>query len=295
MPPNIPSCCLIVFLSSTGCMTHKSLAGCREQPTPCGYNTRMADLQEVLAVLHKLAPPETALPNDPVGLLLEGGREAAITKIGVCLDATPAVAGRAALAGVQLLVAHHPLIYRPLARIATDPVSQAVTTLVKADIALYAMHTNWDRADGGINDTLAGLLGLQNVRRVGENGIEALPRIGDLAAPRSLTDFIRLVQAALACSGICALRMNGTDPDRMVSRVAVCGGAGAELASAVQAAGAEAYVTSDIRHHEFLDATGRGLVLLDAGHQATETPGMKALLPLLTALLTETEIIWVGE
>ncbi len=251
-------------------------------------------LDDILSVLRRLAPEETALGDDPVGLLI--GREAEeVGRIGICLDCTPDAARRASEAGAHLVVAHHPLIYRPLKRLGTDPVSRAVTALVKADIALYAMHTNWDRAAGGINDTLAECLELSGVRPLGEEGEAALPRLGDLPSPRPLVDFMRLVEAALGCAGTSALRVNGVDPRRMISRVAVCGGAGAGLAEAVSAAGAEAYVTSDVRHHEFWEAEARGLALLDAGHGATETPGMRALVRSLPGRLAGVEVVWVGE
>jgi len=81
----------------------------------------------------------------------------------------------------------------------------------------------------------------------------------------------------------------------MIKRVAVCGGAGAALAEAAQAEGAQAYVTSDVRHHEFLEAEARGLALLDAGHGATETPGMRALIRSLPGLLNGVEVVWVGD
>jgi putative NIF3 family GTP cyclohydrolase 1 type 2 len=81
----------------------------------------------------------------------------------------------------------------------------------------------------------------------------------------------------------------------MISRVAVCGGAGAFLAAAVQAAGAEAYVTSDVRHNEFWEAEANGLALLDAGHGATETPGMRALCRSLPGRLEGVEVVWVGD
>ena len=218
-----------------------------------------------------------------------------VTKIGICLDATPEVSARAAVGGVGLVVAHHPLIYHPVKRLGNDPVSESVRTLVKAGIGLYAMHTNWDRAAGGINDTLAQCLELQDVRPLGAEGGAALPRIGDLASPRPLADFARSVEIALNCGGASALRVGGGDPNRMISRVCVCGGAGAFLAEAAQAAGAEAFVTSDVRHHEFWEASSRGLALLDAGHGATETPGMKALARLLPPLLEGVEVVWVGE
>lgn len=253
-------------------------------------------LDDILAVLRHLAPEETALPDDPVGLLVGRPPGTAITRIGVCLDATPSAAQRAVSRGVGLLIAHHPLIYHPLKRIdPRDPISQAVSTLVKGDVALYAMHTNWDRADNGINDTLAALLGLQDTRPLGGDGERALPRVGSLPAPLSLADFARSVETALHCSGTSALRVNGVDPGHRVARVAVCGGAGAGLAADAQAAGADAYVTSDVRHHEFLDAAGRGLALLDAGHEATESPGMRALMRVLAPLLPDVEVVWVGD
>ena len=248
----------------------------------------------ILMILRQLAPEESALDGDPVGLLVDREGER-VQKIGVCLDATPEAVRRAASAGVQLVVAHHPLIYRPLKRLGSDPVSVAVKTLVRHDIALYAMHTNWDAAPSGINDTLAECLELQDVEPLGTEGLARLPRLGTLAAPRPLPDFARFVESALGCAETSALRVVCTDARRMVSRVAVCGGAGAELAEAVRAAGADAYVTSDVRHHEFWEAEARGLALLDAGHGATETPGMRSLVRVLPGLLEGVEVVWMGD
>jgi dinuclear metal center YbgI/SA1388 family protein len=251
-------------------------------------------LNEILIVLRKMAPEETALEKDPVGLLVDR-EDTPVTRVGVCLDCTPDTAARAVGGGVQLVVAHHPLIYHPLKRLGADPVSRAVTTLLKADIALYAMHTNWDRAAGGINDTLAECLELSGIRPLGTDGEAALPRLGDLTPPRPLADFARFVETTLGCAGTSALRINGLDGGHMISRVAVCGGAGAFLAAAVQVAGAEAYVTSDVRHNEFWEAEANGLALLDAGHGATETPGMRALCRSLPGRLEGVEVVWVGD
>jgi len=251
-------------------------------------------LEQVLAMLRGLAPEETALPNDPVGLLIDGdGR--AVRRVGVCLDCTPEAARKAVSLEVDLVAAHHPLIYHPLRRIApaADPISDAVATLVRAGIGLYAMHTNWDRAHGGINDTLARKLSLRDFRPLGADGLKALPRIGELSTPMTSTEFAAFVSEALGCAGPSALRVNNVHKER-IEVVAVCGGAGAELARDVIAAGADAYVTSDIRHHEFLDATALGLILLDAGHGATETPGMVELIPILQEQLEGVDVVWIG-
>ncbi|MGI4790157.1 MAG: Nif3-like dinuclear metal center hexameric protein [Janthinobacterium lividum] len=251
-------------------------------------------ISEILVVLQRLAPEESALEGDPIGMLVECNA-VEVSKVGVCLDATPAAVQRAAGIGAELVIAHHPLIYHPLKRISTDPVSTAVKTLVKNDIALYAMHTNWDLAPNGINDTLAECLELSDVNPLGTEGLSRLPRLGTLACPRPLADFARFVEAALGCAETSALRVSTGDPRRMISRVAVCGGAGAELAEAVRIAGADAYVTSDVRHHEFWEAEARGLALVDAGHCATETPGMRALVRTLPGLLSGVEVVWIGD
>ncbi|MEO7717762.1 MAG: Nif3-like dinuclear metal center hexameric protein [Capsulimonas sp.] len=257
----------------------------------------MVNLHEALAFLRGLAPEDSALDNDPIGLLITSPEAQDVARIGVCLDLTPDAARRAAEARVDLIVAHHPLLYHPLKRIDpdADPISAAAVTLVKHNIALYAMHTNWDRAQGGINDTLAHTLGLRNVMPLGHEGAKTLPRLGDLPAALSTDDFFAWVAARLDGTGTNALRINRPAGGKKVARVAVCGGAGAFLMNDVLRAGADAYVTSDVRHHEFLDAAARGLALLDAGHDATEAPGMRRMAEILTEQFPSIETIWIGE
>ena len=253
-------------------------------------------LNDVLDVCRALAPEDTALPGDPVGLLIGTDSPRPVTTLAVCLDATSGVVGQAAAAGAELVIAHHPLIYAPLKALLpdTDAVSQSVALLVKNDMALYAMHTNWDRAAGGINDTLAHLLGLQSIAPLGTDGEHALPRIGDLPEPVTLGQFQTTVGLVLRCSGQNALRGNAVDRQQHISRVAVCGGAGAGMAGAVRAAGADVYVTSDVRHHEWWYAEAQGLALVDAGHEATEAPGMEALVTLLRERLPGVKVFWCG-
>lgn len=255
----------------------------------------MAELEEVLTVLRALAPEESALEGDPVGLLIAPPSTRGVRSIGVCLDASVAAVRRAVELGVDLIVSHHPLIYHPIKRIRpeTDGVSASVVALVKADIGLYAMHTNWDAAPGGINDTLARELELHDTRPLGTAGPLALPRIGDLVSPMPLREFCAFVADAIGCSGSSQLRVSDVDPERAVSRVAVCGGAGAFLMDDALKAGADAYVTADIRHHEFVEASSRGIALIDAGHGATERPGMRELALILPERLAGIDVHWL--
>src|SRR5579883_982088 len=237
------------------------------------------NLAEILAYLREIAPEESAYENDPVGLHIEPGVPE-ITRVAVCLDATLPVVEQAVAGGSQLVIAHHPLIYHPLRRLSADIPSAAVAmALVRAQVGLYAMHTNWDTADGGINDTLAQVLGLVNIRRLRGTGAPSLARIGELAKAIPLRDVVKLIEEHLVCRGTSALRrLVGRPPDeKSISRVAVCGGAGAFLLPEALGEKADAFITSDVRHHEFLDAGAAGIALIDAGHAATETPGMRRL------------------
>lgn len=125
-------------------------------------------VREALEFLNEIAPPQWAFPNDPIGLQI-GEPSQTVERILVALDPDPRTVVQAKYRDCQLLVTHHPLIFRPLSKIRfDDPVGMAVQALCEAKIALIAVHTNWDVAPGGINDTLAELIGLTETRPFGE-------------------------------------------------------------------------------------------------------------------------------
>jgi len=233
-------------------------------------------IDDVLSWLRALAPEDTAMDGDPIGLLIHPVIRD-VKHVVVCLDATPAIALAAAREGAELIVCHHPLIYRPLGSILdSDPIGQSAITLIREGIALYAMHTNWDRAQGGINDTLAQEIGMLEVRPLAAAGNAQIARIGKISAC-TVGVLATHLTSVLALASEDALRYSQEFSQRMVQTLAVCGGAGAMLLQDAITAGADAFVTSDVRHHEFVDAAGRGAVLIDAGHGATERPGMASL------------------
>lgn len=236
-------------------------------------------LDDLLALLNRYAPERSALANDPVGLLIEPLQQD-ITSVIVCLDATAHVAAVAWQHQAQLVVAHHPLIYRPLPKlVSSESIASVALTLARSGTGLYAMHTNWDAAPGGINDTLAHLLGLSDIRPLGSHAEAALARIGRFSTPISANQLLNTIAGALQPFPTSAVRYPRAVGDtwQKIDTVAVCGGAGSSLAAMAQEQGAQALVTADVRHHEFIDAAARGLLLIDAGHEATEVPGMVAL------------------
>lgn len=135
----------------------------------------MAKVQQILQALEKIAPARYAFDFDKVGLQV-GDPSAQVTKAVVSLDRSLAAVAHAESVGAQLLVAHHPVIFRPIDSVTgASHVGRTILRLIRSDIAFIAAHTNWDSAQGGVNDVLCGLLGLSNVRSFGSaRGVEQL-------------------------------------------------------------------------------------------------------------------------
>lgn len=332
--------------------------------------------QVIIEAIERLAPKYLAESWDNIGLLL-GSPAQRVSKIMVTLDVTQAVVDQAVQDGVDLIITHHPVIFKPVTRIRTDlPQGQLLSSLLKADIAVYTAHTNLDSAAGGVNDILAAKLGLQqseplavsytekmyklvvfvpkthveDVRRamvetgaghignyshctfssdgigsflpldgaqpfIGECGtvhygdeirletivpdkisrrvikamIKAHPyeevaydmiqlanpghalglgRIGQLAVAMPLIDFIHQVKMAVGREYVSV----AGPQDKIVKKVAVCGGSGAGFIHKAAFAGADVLITGDVKYHEAQEAFAAGITVIDAGHFATEQP-----------------------
>lgn len=235
----------------------------------------MATVRDAMVALDSIAPPNLALGNDPRGLLV-GDPKAPLTGIVACLDVTHRAVETARKVGASLIVAHHPLIYQPARTLlASEPhPGSVVLACARHGIAVACAHTNWDVASGGINDVLAELLGLVDVKVLRETlAPDGIGRVGLLPEPLTATDFLNKL------GNVLAIAPRTLTPTRAlaVQSVAVCGGAGAELMADALAVGADTLVTGDIRHHEFVAAAEQGFLLVDAGHHATENPGAREL------------------
>ncbi|MFJ6995106.1 Nif3-like dinuclear metal center hexameric protein [Streptomyces sp. NPDC003090] len=229
----------------------------------------MPRLTEVLAELDALWPPERAEQWDAVGTVC-GDPDAEIDRVLFAVDPVQEIAEEAIRLGAQLVVTHHPLYLRGTTTVAASHFKgRVVHTLIKHDIALHVAHTNADTADPGVSDALAGALGLRVLGPlVPENG---LGRICELDPPETLRDFADRAARRMPATAQ-GIRVAG-DPDATVRRVAVSGGSGDSLFDAVRAAGVDAFLTADLRHHPASEATQHSpLGLVDAAHWATEWP-----------------------
>ena len=235
-----------------------------------------ASLAEVLLAVEELWPESLAEEWDAVGLVT-GRPTQPVSKILFAVDPVLEVIEEATSWGADLLVTHHPLLLRGVHSVAANtPKGRAVHRLIESGTALLTVHTNGDSAVGGVSDVLADALGLDNVEPLTKaaNGLpeEGIGRVGDLAEITSLGDFAEALFGLLpAVAG--GVRVSG-DRDGLVRRVAVCGGAGDSLFDSVRAAGADVYITADLRHHAASEARevspdGRPY-LIDVSHFASE-------------------------
>lgn len=231
---------------------------------------------EVIGALDAAYPPALAESWDAVGLVC-GDPADSVDKVLVCVDATESTLDEAAEIGAQLIVAHHPLLLRGVHGVPTNTgKGRAVHRMIRGGIALFCAHTNADAASPGVSDALADALGLTVTGPLSprEPGSAlGIGRIGALPEPEPFGTFVRRVAAALpeTVPGV----HGAGDPERLISIVAVSGGAGDSYLAAATAAGVDAYVTADLRHHpasEHLEAVGAVPALVGVTHWASEWP-----------------------
>lgn len=224
-------------------------------------------VRELYAFLNEKIPPFLSCEWDNDGLMCCPDPEREVRRVLVALDITAKVAQGAILGGYDVVVSHHPLVFRPLRAVnPTNPVAKKVIDLLCAGVAAMSFHTRLDAVTGGVNDALAQKLGLSDVEPFGENG-EAMGRIGTLPTPMSASDFARLLKQATGTGQVLL-----SDAGRRVFRVALLGGSGSDGVRAAIAAGADTYVSGELGHHQLTDAPELGINLLAGGHFHTENP-----------------------
>lgn len=223
-------------------------------------------VQDICTWMEEWADPALAEPGDNPGLQI-GRRNQAVRRVLTALDATETVIEEAAEKGCEMIVTHHPLLYRPVSHI-DDGQRQGRRLLMLAEkgIALYSAHTNLDLAAGGTNDLLAQRLELVNCLSMPDEEGRPFLQIGELPEPMPLRSWAEWVKERLELS---FLRMTAEDPERIIRRAALCTGAGGSLMGLVLGK-ADVYITGDVSYHRAEDAAAEGLAVLDAGHFGTE-------------------------
>ena len=204
-----------------------------------------------------------AWDNDGLMCSSDDGRE--VKRALITLDVTEDIVDYAISHDIDLIVSHHPLIFKPLASVTEDShVARKVIKLIKNDISVMSFHTRADKVEGGVNDTLADILGIKDTEPFGEGG---LGRIGTLKEELNMEDFSYLLKGLLDCDGV-----KVSDALIPVQRVAVVGGDGKSYVSAALKAGADTFVSGRIGYNVMAEAGEMGINLIEAGHYFTEAP-----------------------
>ncbi len=231
----------------------------------------MVKANDIVQFMESIAPQSRKESWDNVGLLC-GRKEKEVRTILIALDPFQAVAEEAVQLGADMIVTHHPLIFRPLYDVTDDTsVGRTVAILLRNDISAFCAHTNLDIAPGGVGACLAAALGLNEIVPLHPQWDErgepwALLHKGTVEA-QGLPDFLAHVKCAL---GTPVLRYS--DGGKAVHHVAVGGGACANEWKQALEAGCDTFVTADAKYNDFWDARDAGMTLIDAGHFYTENP-----------------------
>lgn len=235
----------------------------------------MPAISEIANFMGELAPWELAEEWDNVGVLVQCAETT--DKILVSLDITTQVAQEAQALGCGLVVAHHPVIFKPLRSL---DAGSPVFALASHKISAICAHTNLDAAAGGVNDVLAGKMGLAKTEE-----FAGLGRVGYLPKAYTPEEMARLCAQALGSY----VQLAGAQ--KPISRLAVAGGSGGSYWRQAQAAGADCLLTGEASHHDALDAVAAGLTVIAAGHFATEWPIVEVLAGALQKRFADTEVL----
>lgn len=249
----------------------------------------MTTVQQVYDVMQQVAPLALAENWDNPGLLVDCG--GSVSRVLVALDITPEVVAEAVEKRCEVIVSHHPVIFSPLKKLGMQDVP---FRLVQAGISAICMHTNLDAAEGGVNEVLAGIFGMQDP----EPFAGGCGRVGEIA-PLPVAELAAKAQKELGAR--CNLPKNGPAvqvkyvdagmPQKPVHRLAVISGAGGSLFEDAIAMGADCLLTGEANHHHAIDAARLGLSLIAAGHYATEFPVTAAVAEKLRAALPELDVL----
>lgn len=223
-------------------------------------------VNDVFEYIDAFAPFGKQCEWDNSGFIV-GNADDEILKIGVVLDITNEAVKYAIGNGINLIVSHHPVIFRGIKTVTADSLTYQ---LIRNGISAICAHTSLDIAKGGVNDALAAALGFKNAVPLSESGETEMVRVSEIEP-------VSGEQLAKLCADRLSTSVRLADCGKAIKKVAVCGGAGSDFMYDAANAGCDAYITGEAKHHEFLEAKALGITLIEAGHFETENPVVAVL------------------
>lgn len=221
-------------------------------------------IKQVLSYLEEKFPLYLKEDWDNSGIQI-GDLDEEVTGIMISLDLDEEVIKKSIISDCNLIINHHPLIFSPIKSIdLSKTYNKNIKMLIKENISVYAMHTNLDKAKGGVNDNLAKILGIDKVKNLDVYNKYPLARYGDIKKIKASL-FAEKVKESLKCKKIILYG----DMDKEISKIGLCGGAGSEFIEDAIKKDLDLIITSDVKYHEALDHY-RDIVIIDPGHFASE-------------------------
>ncbi len=224
-------------------------------------------IEDICSILEDIAPLQYQEDYDNSGLTY-GDKTAEVTGVLCSVDVTEEVIEEAIARNCNMIISHHPLIFRGLKSITgTGRGERCLLKAIENHIALYACHTNLDKVKGGVSWKMAQKFGLEDVTylvqdvAVSEGGLGV---VGNLKETITLTEALQLIKRIFNCSDIRYVGKRNT-----INRIALCGGSGSEFIDAAREKDADMYVTSDCKYHELMDAAD-DMIVASIGHYESE-------------------------
>jgi dinuclear metal center YbgI/SA1388 family protein len=240
------------------------------------YKMRAA---EIVNIIEEFAPNFLQESWDNSGLSI-GNLDKEVNSVILALDCTPEVIDEALSTGAQMVITHHPLIFKGIKRISnTTTLERMIIKIIKNDIIIYSAHTNIDKVISGVSGIMAQKLGLENIKllKAEGSGEYGLGVIGDLNNPLEFKQVLKLVRDRLDPHLVrCSKPLNNP-----IKKVAICGGSGGSLIDLARESGAQLFITGDITYHDFFCEDD--FMIMDIGHYESEI----GLLELLKTILTK--------
>lgn len=240
-------------------------------------------INEITSMIEAFAPLGWQASYDNAGLVV-GRPDDEVHAALLAVDVTEEVIAEAVAKGCDLIITHHPIIFHPLKRLnSASQVERCVEEAIRRGIALYACHTNLDSAPEGMSYRLAEMVGVEHctVLEPSDKGDGVgFGVVGDLPAPVPTMEYLQKVREVLGCQCIRHSRIASEE----VSRVAICTGAGASMIPLAQRAGADLYITADLKYNDFMAPEG-GLTVADVGHFESEYCAIEILFDILSKKL----------
>lgn len=238
----------------------------------------MTKVKDIFNFINEFAPFENALSFDNCGLLI-GKAEQEIKNAVLSLDITKDVVKEAKNLNANLIISHHPVIFKPISAINRD---SAIYMLCKNDISAICAHTNLDIASEGVNFQLAKKLNLQNLATLTYEEEKPLGLIGNLNREFECKEFAEYVKESLGCNGVRYTAIK----NKKIKTAAVCSGSGGEFYKEAFEKGADVIIIGEIKHSQIIAANELGIMVVDAGHYKTENVILEPLKNMLAEKFT---------